>query len=95
MITIAVGYFTVYQFLSFSHPLVNFTFWLGFALGYWTYDTCHYMLHHVKATKGSYFHRLQQYHNRHHFSGEEAGFGVSNPLWDMILRTGFSKDPKH
>lgn len=45
------------------------SFVAGFLLGYFAYDTTHYMLHHFKATKGSYFYKLQQYHNRHHFSG--------------------------
>ena len=92
IITIVVGYFTIYQVAYFSDPLSNIVFWGGFLIAYWAYDTTHYMLHHVKAKKGSWFHKLQQYHNRHHFSGEEAGFGVSNPFWDIVFNTGFSKD---
>jgi len=58
------------------------------------YDCTHYALHHVdtRKHKGSYFHRLQKYHNQHHFGGEEAGFGVSSKFWDIIFRTGF-KNP--
>jgi hypothetical protein len=35
------------------------------------YDLCHYGLHHIDTTKnkGSYFHKLQRYHNQHHFGG--------------------------
>ena len=61
-----------------------------------SYDIIHYSLHHVDTNKhkGSYFHRLQQYHNQHHFGGEEAGFGVSSKLWDIIIGTGFKKNKK-
>lgn len=53
----------------------------------------HYALHHVDTSKssGGYFHRLQQYHNQHHFSGEEKGFGVSSKLWDIVFGSGFTK----
>jgi sterol desaturase/sphingolipid hydroxylase (fatty acid hydroxylase superfamily) len=46
-------------------------FKLGFLSGYLMYDLCHYGLHHVDTTKnkGSYFHKLQRYHNQHHFGG--------------------------
>ena len=58
------------------------------------YDCTHYALHHVdtRQYKGSYFHRLQKYHNQHHFGGEEAGYGVSSKFWDIIFGTGF-KNP--
>lgn len=44
---------------------------VGFLCGYLMYDLCHYALHHIDTTKskGSYFHRLQRYHNQHHFGG--------------------------
>ena len=67
------------------------TFWSFFVLSYSVYDMIHYAYHFADATKrkGTLFHKLQKYHLRHHFSGEEAGYGVSSPLWDIIMRTGF------
>jgi len=60
------------------------------------YDISHYLLHHVDTSKnkGGFFHRLQKYHNQHHFGGQEAGFGVSSPLWDIILNTGYKNKNK-
>ncbi len=72
-------------------------FWGAFLAGYVTYDITHYCLHHIDTTdsKQSYLHKLQAYHNQHHFSGEEAGYGVSSKLWDVILGTGFKGLAKH
>jgi sterol desaturase/sphingolipid hydroxylase (fatty acid hydroxylase superfamily) len=71
-------------------------FWGAFLIGYVTYDICHYALHHIDTSnsKDSYFHRLQQYHNQHHFSGEDNGYGVTSKLWDIIFRTELSKKIK-
>ena len=30
---------------------------------------------------------LKQYHLRHHYKDDEAGYGVSSPLWDYVFRT--------
>eukprot|EP00919_Chromeraceae_sp_WS-2016_P015273 GHVR01035986.1.p1 GENE.GHVR01035986.1~~GHVR01035986.1.p1 ORF type:complete len:115 (+),score=0.92 GHVR01035986.1:712-1056(+) len=91
IITITVGYYTVCYLITFSNPQIKAVFWVGLLIGYLIYDTTHYMLHHIDASKskGSYFHRLQRYHNRHHFCGEEAGYGVSSKLWDIIFKTEF------
>lgn len=82
--------------VRFHDPLISAIFWTFFYLGYTAYDTCHYALHHIDTTKskGSYFHQLQKYHNQHHFGGEEAGFGVSSKLWDVVFGTGFKKGKK-
>jgi 4-hydroxysphinganine ceramide fatty acyl 2-hydroxylase len=58
----------------------------GFAFGYVCYDTIHYATHHF-AMKGSITGRLKQYHLRHHYKDDQAGYGVSSPLWDYIFRT--------
>lgn len=66
-------------------------------LGYFAYDLTHYSLHHIDTSKnkGNYFHRLQRYHNQHHFGGDELGFGVSSKLWDIVFRTELPKKSKH
>jgi len=70
-ITVLIGYETVYRLVYFENQALNSVFWAGFFIGYIAYDTIHYMLHHVNTSKskGSYFHRLQKYHNQHHFGG--------------------------
>ena len=58
----------------------------GFAFGYVCYDSIHYMTHHF-ALKRAPLRWLKQYHLRHHYRDDHAGFGVSSPLWDYVFRT--------
>jgi 4-hydroxysphinganine ceramide fatty acyl 2-hydroxylase len=58
----------------------------GFGFGYVCYDTIHYAIHHFPMKRGIW-RWLKQYHLRHHYNDDEAGFGVSSPLWDYIFRT--------
>jgi sterol desaturase/sphingolipid hydroxylase (fatty acid hydroxylase superfamily) len=58
----------------------------GFAFGYVCYDSIHYATHHITATRGP-FAWLKQYHLRHHYKDDHAGYGVSSPLWDYIFGT--------
>ena len=58
----------------------------GFAFGYVCYDTIHYATHHF-AMKRGIWRWLKQYHLRHHYRDDAAGFGVSSPLWDYIFGT--------
>ena len=57
--------------LSTKDDAIDVFFKTGVLLGYLMYDCTHYALHHVdtRKHKGSYFHRLQKYHNQHHFGG--------------------------
>ena len=58
----------------------------GFAFGYVCYDSIHYATHHfpMQSRVGAW---LKQYHLRHHYKDDEAGYGVSSPLWDYVFRT--------
>jgi len=58
----------------------------GFAVGYLLYDGTHYAVHHFRQTSrvGRY---LKRHHMLHHHADHDGGFGVSSPLWDVILRT--------
>ncbi len=58
----------------------------GFGFGYVCYDTIHYATHHF-AMKRGIWRWLKQYHLRHHYQDDHAGYGVSSPLWDYIFRT--------
>jgi 4-hydroxysphinganine ceramide fatty acyl 2-hydroxylase len=58
----------------------------GFGFGYVCYDTIHYATHHF-AMKRGVWRWLKQYHLRHHYHDDEAGYGVSSPLWDYVFRT--------
>ena len=58
----------------------------GFGFGYVCYDTIHYATHHF-AMKGGIWQWLKQYHLRHHYKDDHAGYGVSSPLWDYVFGT--------
>ena len=61
----------VFQPLQPENKAIGVFFKIGILVGYLMYDCTHYALHHVdtRNQKGSYFHRLQKYHNQHHFGG--------------------------
>ncbi|HEY4282300.1 MAG TPA: sterol desaturase family protein [Chthoniobacterales bacterium] len=58
----------------------------GFGFGYVCYDTIHYATHHF-AMKRGVWRWLKQYHLRHHYHDDHAGYGVSTPLWDYVFKT--------
>ena len=58
----------------------------GFASGYLVYDTIHFATHHTTAR--SRLARLwKRRHFRHHYADSTRDFGVSSPLWDILLGT--------
>jgi 4-hydroxysphinganine ceramide fatty acyl 2-hydroxylase len=58
----------------------------GFGFGYVCYDSIHYATHHFSMKRGVW-RWLKQYHLRHHYQDDEAGYGVSSPLWDYVFKT--------
>jgi sterol desaturase/sphingolipid hydroxylase (fatty acid hydroxylase superfamily) len=58
----------------------------GLVFGYVCYDAIHYAAHHFAMKRGIWL-RLKQYHLRHHYHDDQAGYGVSSPLWDYVFRT--------
>ena len=64
----------------------------GFAIGYLTYDTLHYSMHHFKMQRG-YGQFIRKYHMRHHVQTPDKRFGVSSPLWDFVFATAPEKLP--
>lgn len=64
----------------------------GLLSGYIVYDMTHYYTHHARPkTRWGKF--LRAYHLAHHHKHWNAMYGVSSPLWDVILRTGRPRDP--
>jgi sterol desaturase/sphingolipid hydroxylase (fatty acid hydroxylase superfamily) len=75
------GLFTVTMGRAVAEP-----FFAGFVVGYLFYDGTHFFVHHfVPTSRWGKF--LRKHHMTHHFSDHDGGFGVSSPLWDIILRT--------
>ncbi len=58
----------------------------GFVAGYIAYDSMHYVVHHTKRKTGV-IGWLRRYHLMHHHDDVPGRYGVSNPLWDIILGT--------
>ena len=58
----------------------------GLTLGYLCYDGTHYAVHHFKQTTrlGRF---VKRHHMLHHHMDHDGGFGVSSPLWDLVLGT--------
>jgi sterol desaturase/sphingolipid hydroxylase (fatty acid hydroxylase superfamily) len=62
----------------------------GFIVGYLFYDGTHYYVHHfIPTTRWGKF--LRRHHLTHHHADHDGGFGVSSPLWDLVLQTMPSK----
>jgi sterol desaturase/sphingolipid hydroxylase (fatty acid hydroxylase superfamily) len=65
-------------------------FFVGFLVGYLFYDMTHYAVHHFNI-HNKFWLALKKHHMRHHFQNPELGYGVSSPMWDYIVGTGFPK----
>ena len=59
----------------------------GVLAGYLVYDMTHYFVHHGKA-RGRWGKFLKSYHLAHHHKHQHRMFGVSQPFWDFVFRTG-------
>ena len=90
-IPLATGFY--FLFNSFLPLQSLFAFFPGFLLGYLIYDMLHYAMHHYNFKSGI-MKRVKQHHMLHHYNEPAKGFGVSSSLWDIILRSGFEKQPK-
>jgi 4-hydroxysphinganine ceramide fatty acyl 2-hydroxylase len=63
----------------------------GFTLTYLIYDTIHYAVHHFQL-HGQVTLYLKKMHFRHHYADSTRDFGVSSPLWDLLLGTAGRSD---
>lgn len=61
-------------------------FFSGFMLGYIFYDSTHFLVHHYNFTN-RWFLMLRNHHFVHHYQDQQSNYGVSSPLWDLIIRT--------
>ena len=83
-----------FMFSLFFQPNQLYAFFPGFLLGYLIYDMLHYAMHHHNFKSGI-MKKIKQHHMLHHYHDPEKGFGVSSALWDNILRSQFSDNPKN
>jgi len=63
-------------------------FFVGFLIGYLFYDISHYAIHHFNM-HSKFWLAIKNHHMKHHYQDPAKGFGVSTPLWDIIIGTNF------
>jgi sterol desaturase/sphingolipid hydroxylase (fatty acid hydroxylase superfamily) len=59
----------------------------GLLIGYLCYDLGHFAWHHARCRRGP-ARFLKRYHLAHHFQDQDSRYGVSQPLWDVVFRSG-------
>lgn len=67
-----------------------YVFFGAFLTGYLIYDMFHYAIHHLEV-KGKLWNVLKTHHLKHHYNDPDKGFGVSSPIWDIIVGSNFNK----
>ena len=58
----------------------------GVVCGYISYELVHLRIHSDRPG-GTLLRALRKHHYYHHFASENACFGVTSPLWDLIFRS--------
>jgi dihydroceramide fatty acyl 2-hydroxylase len=58
----------------------------GLSLGYLAYEGLHSMAHHA-VPHTALGRGIKRYHLIHHYAEPDRAFGVTSPVWDIILRT--------
>jgi sterol desaturase/sphingolipid hydroxylase (fatty acid hydroxylase superfamily) len=59
----------------------------GLAFGYVTYGLSHFIIHHMRFRRGL-LRKWAACHHIHHYH-PDRNFGVSSPLWDIVLGTRY------
>jgi sterol desaturase/sphingolipid hydroxylase (fatty acid hydroxylase superfamily) len=85
-VSIPIGFAYFYGMIAAVGLLHAVPMFVGFGIGYLSYDGIHYFTHHLPARSrlGKF---LKRYHLVHHHAGVEGKWGVSTPLWDYVFRT--------
>lgn len=82
-VPLAALFFALFRLVLGGSSLVAFA---GFIAGYLIYDTTHYLTHRgsPRTALGRF---LRRRHFRHHYADSSHDYGVSSPLWDVLLGT--------
>ncbi|WP_144606904.1 sterol desaturase family protein [Algoriphagus algorifonticola] len=81
------------SYLVFNLIMGDFAYYFlpGFLLGYASYLGVHYIVHAFNPPK-NFLKILWVNHAIHHYKDPDSAFGVSTPLWDILLGTMPKKD---
>jgi sterol desaturase/sphingolipid hydroxylase (fatty acid hydroxylase superfamily) len=90
-VSIPMGFIFYGLYILIIATLLQVPWWVsplfaGTIFGYLIYDMIHYATHHLPMHIG-YAKFLKRYHMQHHFKTPNQRYGVSSPLWDLVLRT--------
>ena len=66
---------------------IAFPAFIGLLAGYLTYDCLHYAIHHGTYRSWRPLKAVRTAHMDHHYRHTDAGFGISSPLFDVLLGT--------
>lgn len=84
-VPIATGYLLLAWVATRSLHSATYLF-AGLAAGYFGYEWLHFQAHH-RRPRLRFFRYLRKYHLLHHYQTPELRFGVTSPLFDVILGT--------
>lgn len=93
LISIPLAFAFYYGFKTIIPIHLLYPYFAGFVAGYIFYDTLHYALHHLDF-QSKWWIALKTHHLKHHFKEPNKGYGVSSPVWDVIVGSNFVKKEK-
>jgi sterol desaturase/sphingolipid hydroxylase (fatty acid hydroxylase superfamily) len=82
---VATAYFLLGRIATGSWHAATFLF-AGLTAGYFCYEWLHFQAHH-RRPRLRLFRYLRKYHLLHHHQTPELRFGVTSPLFDLLLGT--------
>jgi sterol desaturase/sphingolipid hydroxylase (fatty acid hydroxylase superfamily) len=82
-IVLAILFYGFFRMIAGKYVLL---FYPGFLSGYSIYLLIHYAIHRYRPP-ANFLRFLWTHHALHHYKSEDAAFGVSNPVWDLIFGT--------
>jgi sterol desaturase/sphingolipid hydroxylase (fatty acid hydroxylase superfamily) len=85
-VPLAVLFFFLFRYMI--GEIYVYPFFAGFLVGYLFYDMTHYAIHHFNM-HSKFWLEIKNHHMRHHYLDPTKGFGVSTPIWDLIIGTNF------
>lgn len=88
---LAVAFFGLFRLVL--GPGAGPALFAGLVSGYLAYDTIHYLVHNGRA-RGPVLAYLKKKHYRHHYGDSTRDYGVSSPLWDVVLGTAGRLRPR-
>jgi sterol desaturase/sphingolipid hydroxylase (fatty acid hydroxylase superfamily) len=87
-VSIPLALLFYFMFKAIIGDVSVFPFFAGFLTGYLFYDITHYAIHHFNM-HSKFWLMIKNHHMKHHYQDPHKGYGVSSPIWDMIIGTNF------